>query len=164
MGLRIPGHRLGHGVRLGVERPDQHAAHERITYEQLKTSFGCEDVRSQPLLVPVTLAVSAREVAAVEAHETLLKDLGLEVSAIGPGQVVIRSVPNLLSGGDVEALVRDLLADLSTHGDTRRVRGAIDEVLATMACHGSVRANRRLSVEEMNGLLRQMERTPRRNQ
>lgn len=148
----------------GLVLVDMHAAHERITYEGLKAGFEREGIRSQPLLVPVTLEVSTREVATLEAHEALLTDLGIELSVLGPAQIAIRSVPNLLAGGEIEALVRDLLADLATHGDARRVREAIDEVLSAMACHGSVRANRILSIEEMNGLLREMERTPRSNQ
>ncbi len=148
----------------GLVLVDMHAAHERITYEGLKSSFQREGIRAQPLLVPVALEVSPRDVAIAEGYQTLLSELGIELSVLGPTRLAVRSVPNLLADGDLEALIRDLLSDLATHGDARRVREAIDEVLSTMACHGSVRANRALSIQEMNGLLREMERTPRSNQ
>ncbi len=148
----------------GLVLVDMHAAHERITYERLKTGLRQDGIRGQPLLVPLTLAVSHREAEQVDAYGAVFADLGLEVAAIGPEQVVVRQIPVLLAGADVEKLVRDVLADVLAHGDSARVREAINEVLATMACHGSVRANRRLTRDEMNALLRDMESTERSSQ
>lgn len=148
----------------GLVLVDMHAAHERIVYEQLKASWSGDRIKSQPLLVPERLAVSEREVRALEAHGLELKRLGFELDAAGPETVLIRAVPTLLATGDVGALVRDVLADLTELGDSRRVESAIDELLSTAACHGSVRANRRLTEAEMNALLRDMERTERSDQ
>ncbi len=143
---------------------DMHAAHERIGYEKLKTAHDGEGVRMQPLLVPQTVAVSEREADVAEAESATLAELGFEVSRSGPQSLLLRSVPALLAHGDSDALLRDVLADLREHGDSRRVRDARDELLSTMACHGAVRANRRLTVPEMNALLRQMENTERSGQ
>ena len=148
----------------GLAVVDMHAAHERITYERMKTSWAEDRVRNQPLLVPETLAVSAREVAALEEHRDELARLGFDVDAAGPESVVVRAVPALLAGADVAGLVRDVLADLVELGRSRRVADAVDELLSTAACHGSVRANRRLTIDEMNALLRDMERTERSDQ
>lgn len=143
---------------------DMHAAHERITYERMKQAWAEDRIRTQPLLVPETLACSAREVQALEQHAGELGRLGFELDVAGPESVLIRAVPAILAGADKAALVRDVLADLVELGQSRRVEQAVDELLATAACHGSVRANRRLSVEEMNALLRDMERTERSGQ
>ncbi len=143
---------------------DMHAAHERIGYEKLKTAHDGEGVRTQPLLVPQTVAVSEREADVADAEAATLVELGFEVSRSGPQSLLLRSVPALLAHGDTEALLRDVLADLREHGESRRVRAARDELLSTMACHGAVRANRRLTLPEMNGLLRQMEATERSGQ
>jgi DNA mismatch repair protein MutL len=148
---------------------DMHAAHERIGYEKLKAAHDGEGLRSQPLLVPRTLAVSEREADLAEAHAQALADLGFEVQRSGPASLLLRSVPALLSQGDVEALLRDVLADLREQDGagrpgTDRVTAARDELLATMACHGAVRAHRRLSIPEMNALLREMETTERSGQ
>ena len=143
---------------------DMHAAHERITYERLKQSREGEGIRSQLLLVPVGIAVSEREAAVVEEQGERFGGLGFDVVRSGPQAVTVRRVPTLLAGGDVTRLVRDVIADLAAHGDSRRVEEAGNELLATMACHGSVRANRRLTLPEMDALLREMEATERSGQ
>lgn len=148
----------------GLVLVDMHAAHERITYEQLKAAQGAEGIRSQPLLVPMTIALSSRDLSLAEEHAATLEALGLELRPVGPDRVSVRRVPALLAGADAEQLVRDLLSELAEFGDSRRVAEALDEVLSTMACHGSVRANRRLDPAEMNALLRAMERTERSGQ
>jgi len=145
----------------GLVLVDMHAAHERITYERLKSAHDSEGIRAQPVLVPLSLAVTREEVRAAEEHAEVFAELGFEVAALGPESLAVRQVPALLGNGDVERLVRDVLADLVTHGTTRRIRETLNELLATMACHGSVRANRQLSLPEMNALLRDMERTER---
>lgn len=148
----------------GLVLVDMHAAHERIVYEQLKRSWQEERVRSQRLLVPRKLAVSQREAMGLEQHVDALYRLGFELDLAGPEAVVIRAVPSLLASADADRLVRDVLADIAELGDSRRVETVIDELLGTIACHGSVRANRRLGIEEMNALLRDMERTERSDQ
>ncbi len=148
----------------GLILVDMHAAHERITYEGLKAGLDASGIRTQPLLVPVSLAVSAKEVQLTETHADLLSELGLELTVAGPERITVRRLPNLLAESNVEQLVRDVLSDLATHGSSDRVRVAINDVLSTMACHGSVRANRRLNLPEMDALLRQMERTERSDQ
>jgi len=120
--------------------------------------------RRQPLLGPSSIAVSEREAELAEREADTLAQLGFEVQRSGPQSLLLRSVPALLAHGDVEALLRDVLADLREHGTTRRVAETRDELLATMACHGAVRANRRLTVHEMNALLREMEATERSGQ
>jgi DNA mismatch repair protein MutL len=148
----------------GLVVVDMHAAHERIVYEQLKRTWGDDRVRSQRLLVPEKLAISRREANALERHAQALRKLGFELDLAGPESLVIRAVPTLLARADSIGLVRDVLADLVELGDSARVESAVDELLSTMACHGSVRANRRLTLDEMNGLLRDMERTERSDQ
>jgi DNA mismatch repair protein MutL len=148
----------------GLVLVDMHAAHERITYERLKHSHAGEGIRAQPLLVPVTLAVSEREAALAEEAAPVFAELGFEVDRLGPERLVVRQVPALLRHADAAALVRDVLSDMSEHAVSTRLREAHNAVLATMACHGSVRANRQLSVAEMNALLRDMERTERSGQ
>ncbi len=148
----------------GLVLVDMHAAHERITYERLKGARACGAVPSQLLLVPPTLRVSPREADAVEGHQARFAVLGFEVTRSGPDRVVVRRIPSALEGADVERLVGDVLADLVEHGSDARLVEYENELLATMACHASVRANRRLSVAEMNGLLRQMEQTERSGQ
>ena len=148
---------------------DMHAAHERIGYEKLKRAHDGEGLRTQPLLVPATLAVSEREADVAEREAETLAALGFEVTRSGPQSVTMRSVPALLAHGNVEALLRDVLEDLREHGGASplggiRISAARDELLSTMACHGAVRANRRLSVPEMNALLREMEITERSGQ
>jgi DNA mismatch repair protein MutL len=143
---------------------DMHAAHERITYEKLKKSFDDRSVVRQPLLVPVTLAVAENEADLVERASRELQSLGLSVDRVGPTRLVVREVPALLKDSDIESLLRDLLSDIGEAGSSSRIADASDEFLATMACHHSVRANRRLSLAEMNALLREMETTERADQ
>lgn len=148
----------------GLVVVDMHAAHERITYEYLKQSMAEDAIRSQPLLVPVSLNVSKKEADYAEQHADTFQSLGFELGRMGMEKLLIRAVPSLLKDGDSEALVRDVLADLITHGESSRIQNAMNGILATMACHGSVRANRKLSIPEMNALLRDMERTERSGQ
>ncbi|RFF26383.1 MULTISPECIES: DNA mismatch repair endonuclease MutL [unclassified Wenzhouxiangella] len=148
----------------GLVVVDMHAAHERIVYEQLKQAWREERVRSQQLLVPEKIAVSEREAQTLESHVDDLRRLGFELGLAGPEAVVIRSVPALLARADGQGLVRDVLADLVELGESQRVETVLDELLSTIACHGSVRANRRLNIDEMNALLRDMERTERSDQ
>ncbi|MGY0505376.1 DNA mismatch repair endonuclease MutL [Luteimonas sp. e5] len=156
-----------HGIHIlaqnadGLVVVDMHAAHERINYEKLKTAFDGEGLRLQPLLVPVSLAVSTREAELVEREGEALRELGFDLARSGEQSLLLRAVPALLAQGDPQALVRDVLADMVEHGHSLRVAEARDALLSTMACHGSVRANRRLSVPEMNALLREMEATER---
>ena len=159
-----------HGIYILAENADglvvvdMHAAHERIGYEKLKAAHDGAGLRTQPLLVPASLAVSEREADVAEREAGTLARLGFEVQRSGPQSLLLRSVPALLAHGDVEALLRDVLADLREHGSTRRVDDTRDALLATMACHGAVRANRRLTLPEMNALLREMEATERSGQ
>jgi DNA mismatch repair protein MutL len=143
---------------------DMHAAHERIGYEKLKSAHDGEGLRTQPLLVPQAVAVSDREADVAEREAATLATLGFEVTRTGPQSLMLRAVPALLASGDTEGLLRDVLADLREHGETRRIAAARDELLATMACHHAVRANRRLTIPEMNALLREMEATERSGQ
>ena len=143
---------------------DMHAAHERITYERMKQSYQLDGIPSQPLLMPKSIAVSDREASAAEEHSAYFERLGLSLERMGPETLLVRQVPVMLQKADVEKLVRDVLSDLMQHGSSDRVEAHINEILATMACHGSVRANRKLSIEEMNALLRDMERTERSGQ
>lgn len=148
----------------GLVLVDMHAAHERITYERLKAARATGAIPSQLLLVPLALSVSAREADAAEDASARFTALGFEISRSGPAQLLVRRVPAVLAGADVERLVRDVLADLALHDSAARLEEYENEVLATMACHGSVRANRRLTIPEMNALLRQMEETERSGQ
>ncbi|WP_444920763.1 DNA mismatch repair endonuclease MutL [Microbulbifer sp. CnH-101-G] len=143
---------------------DMHAAHERIVYEQMKTAHAAGGIQAQPLLVPVSLAVSQREADCFEERSEVFTSLGFVLQRAGPETLLVRQVPTMLHGAQVEQLVRDVLSDLLGQGDSERIGERINEVLATMACHGSVRANRRLTVPEMNALLRDMERTERSGQ
>lgn len=143
---------------------DMHAAHERITYERMKRALAEQDLKSQPLLVPLSLAVSQKEAALAETHGEELQQLGLQIERIGPETLAVRQVPALLRGADTEQLVRDVLSDLIEHGQSDRVEAVTHELLGTMACHGSVRANRQLTIPEMNSLLRDMEATERSGQ
>ncbi len=141
-----------------------HAAHERITYEYMKNAIADEGIRVQPLLVPVAVAVSQAEADCAEEHQTQLAELGLVVERLGEETLSVRQVPAILKNTDAEQLLRDVLSDLKEHGSSDRIEAARDELLSTMACHGSVRANRQLSIPEMNALLRDMERTERSGQ
>ncbi len=161
----------------GLVLVDMHAAHERIAYERLKQSWetglaeggqGGEKLasgqRRQPLLVPVVVRVSEREADLAAANADVFTRFGLVIDRVGEASLAVREIPVLLQGADAESLVRDLLADLVVHGRSDMLQGRVNEVLATLACHHSVRANRRLSLEEMNALLRDMERTERADQ
>jgi DNA mismatch repair protein MutL len=148
----------------GMVLVDMHAAHERITYERLKQAVAGEGIQSQPLLVPISIAVSEKEARWADANPEVFSELGFEIDSTGPESLRIRQLPVILARGDAEALVRDVLADCVTHGSSTRIREAINEVLSTMACHGSVRANRQLTIPEMNALLRDMEATERSGQ
>ncbi len=148
----------------GLVIVDMHAAHERILYEKLKAGFDDKAVVRQPLLVPTSVAVAQSEADMVEQSAGVFENLGLIVDRTGPTSLVIREVPALLRNADVESLLRDVLADLSQAGQSNRVEDMCHDFLATMACHHSVRANRMLSVEEMNALLREMEITDRADQ
>ncbi len=166
------GYALGqlHGVYIlaqnaeGLVLVDMHAAHERIVYERLKTAQAGSGIIAQPLLVPISLAVSQREADLAEQSELALTEMGIALQRLGPETLLIRAVPSLLAQAGAEALVRDVLSDLLTHGQTRRVEEQRNELMATMACHGAVRANRQLSITEMNALLRDMEATERSGQ
>jgi DNA mismatch repair protein MutL len=148
----------------GLVLVDMHAAHERITYERLKTARDAQGIKSQPLLVPQSVAVSQREVQVAAEHADLFQRLGLAVDVAGEESLVIRQIPVSLRDSDVELLLRDVLADLIEYGSSERIEAHLDEILSTMACHGSVRANRRLTIPEMNALLRDMEETERSGQ
>jgi DNA mismatch repair protein MutL len=148
----------------GLVVVDMHAAHERITYERLKCNFEAGALVAQPLLVPLSLAVSVREADLAEGEQEFFRRLGFEVERMGPETILLRAVPALLGQARAEALVRDVLADLAVHGRTRRIEETQNELLATMACHGSVRAGRQLTPAEMNALLRDMEATERSGQ
>jgi DNA mismatch repair protein MutL len=148
----------------GLVLVDMHAAHERITYERLKTAAGQQGIRSQPLLVPQSVAVSQREVEIATEYSDLFHQLGMDVAVGGEESLLIREIPVNLRDSDVEQLLRDVLSDLIEYGSSDRINAHMDDILSTMACHGSVRANRRLTIPEMNGLLRDMEETERSGQ
>ncbi len=148
----------------GLILVDAHAAHERVTYEKLKQQQQAGSIPSQPLLLPIRLNLSEAEAELAVEHAESLAAAGIELGRIGPDTLLIRALPALVCQGDGEQLVRDVLSDLNTHGQSRRVEETLNEMLATMACHGSVRANRKLSVTEMNALLREMEATERSGQ
>lgn len=140
---------------------DMHAAHERITYEAMKQEFAADRLMPQDLLVPIDIRLAAREADVVETSGENFRQLGFDVRRRGPDEVRVTAVPRLLADADIEALARDVIADVAEHGASARVDAIADELLAEMACHTSVRANRKLTLAEMNALLRQMEITPR---
>ncbi len=147
--------------RQGLVLVDMHAAHERITYERFKTGLQQDGIRSQNLLVPVPVHVSEREANMVEEHGGDLESLGIGCDRSGPETVVVRKVPTLLQHADMRALLQDVLSELASDGKSLKIESEMDEMLSSMACHGSVRANRQLNIAEMNALLRDMERTER---
>ncbi len=150
--------------REGLIMVDMHAAHERITYESLKEQSLKNSVVSQPLLVPLSIHVSEGEGNAAIEHIDIFRQYGFDIDRIGDEQLIVRSVPGLLTRSDIETLVRDVLSDLIEYGLSDRIKDAEHEILSSMACHGSVRANRLLTIEEMNALLRQMEEVERSGQ
>jgi DNA mismatch repair protein MutL len=159
-----------HGIYILAENEDgmivvdMHAAHERITYERLKRSWAEDKIRSQPLLVPHSMAVSEREADMAETNPDVFNQLGFHLDRAGPETLVVREVPALLKEANVEPLLRDVLSDLLASGGSERINEQMDTMLSTMACHGSVRANRKLTIPEMNALLRDMEATERSGQ
>ena len=148
----------------GLVVVDMHAAHERIVYERLKQQLDAHQIASQPLLIPATFAATPEEVATAETAAEVLAQLGLEIVPFSPRTLAVRAVPTTLAAGDPVELARSVLAELSQHDASTVVQRARNELLATMACHGAVRANRRLTLDEMNALLRQMEVTERSDQ
>jgi DNA mismatch repair protein MutL len=159
-----------HGVYILAENAqglvvvDMHAAHERIVYERLKQQLDARQIASQPLLIPATFAATPAEVATAEDARDTLASLGLEITPFSPRTLAVRAVPSTLAQGDPVELARHVLAELALHEGDRVIERAQNELLATMACHGAVRANRRLTLDEMNALLRQMEVTERSDQ
>ncbi|PCJ36060.1 MAG: DNA mismatch repair endonuclease MutL [Moraxellaceae bacterium] len=159
-----------HGVFILAENKDglivvdMHAAHERVTYERMKVSWTNQTMKSQPLLVPLSMAISRGEAELAEDSGELFQQLGLVVQRMGPETLLIRQIPVFLKDANVEQLVRDVISDIKTHGSTDRVEERVNTLLSTMACHGSVRANRKLTIPEMNNLLRDMEQTERSGQ
>lgn len=148
----------------GLVLVDMHAAHERVVYERLKKQWQEQRLISQPLLVPMVLALESSQVEVWQAFSKWFDKLGFEIEQMGPEQLKVTALPALLSKSDVAGLVNDMLADLAVAGQTQQVEEHINAMLSTMACHGSVRANRQLTIEEMNALLREMERTERSDQ
>ncbi|WP_432745581.1 DNA mismatch repair endonuclease MutL [Methylobacter sp. G7] len=145
----------------GIILVDTHAAHERVTYERLKQQYQQGTVPSQPLLLPIKITVSAAEADLADDEQAFFNTLGFELNRSGPETIVLRSIPILLGNTDMETLIRDVLADLIEHGMSQRIQEKSNEILSKVACHGSVRAHRRLTIDEMNALLRDMEQTER---
>lgn len=148
----------------GMVMVDMHAAHERITYERMKHSFEENGIQSQPLLVPLSISVSDKEVLCCETHNSVFSKLGFVIESAGPESILVRQIPVALHKANVEQLVRDVLSDIVQYGSSERLQQHINELLSTMACHGSIRANRKLTLPEMNALLRDMEVTERSGQ
>jgi DNA mismatch repair protein MutL len=148
----------------GLVIVDMHAAHERVVYERLKAGLAASDIEAQTLLIPLTFAATPQEIATAEAQAENLRALGMDVSLLAAGKLAVRSLPSALAGGDGVALARSVLAELAQFDATSVLQRAQNELLSTMACHGAVRANRQLTLAEMNALLRDMERTERADQ
>jgi DNA mismatch repair protein MutL len=159
-----------HGVfvlaqnRAGLVLVDMHAAHERILYEQFKQALQSESVQLQPLLIPVTLIADPVEIGTVEENGEVLAALGFDMAVLSPTTLAVRAIPALLANSDAQALARDILRDVREYGGSHVLTERRNELLGTLACHTAVRANRQLSIPEMNALLRQMEATDRADQ
>ncbi|MDR3491597.1 MAG: DNA mismatch repair endonuclease MutL [Gammaproteobacteria bacterium] len=143
----------------GLVMVDMHAGHERVVYERLKKSLQGQGIIAQPLLIPLTVTFSEREAAVLESHQKLFQQLGMRVERLGVSTIIVREVPDLLREGNVEELLRDMAADLLTNEQSSRIEKYKEKLLGTIACHGAVRASRKLTIPEMNGLLRDMENT-----
>ena len=148
----------------GLVIVDMHAAHERVVYERLKAGMEASGIETQSLLIPLVFAATAQEIATAESQAANLRALGLDVTPLAAGKLAVRSLPAALAGGDGAALARSVLAELAQYDATSVLQRARNELLSTMACHGAVRANRQLTLAEMNALLRDMERTERSDQ
>lgn len=148
----------------GLVIVDMHAAHERIVYERLKAALAGTGIETQPLLIPITFAATAQEIATAEQQAANLRTLGLDVAPLSAGTLAVRSRPAALAAGDVVELARSVLAELAQYDASGVIQRAQHEILSTMACHGAVRANRQLTITEMNALLRDMEATSRADQ
>lgn len=151
-------------VKDGLILVDMHAAHERTTYERLKAALATGRVPSQPLLVPIAVTLPASDAALIEDSAEALAKVGLEVERRGPGSILIRAVPVLLGRWDANELLNLVLADLREQGSSQHIERSLDEVIGTFSCHSAVRANRNLTIPEMNALLREMENTVRSDQ
>jgi len=143
----------------GLVLVDMHAGHERVVYERLKKNLAEQKIVAQPLLIPLTVTLSEREANCVEGQQEVFQKLGIRVERMSPESVVVREVPDFLREGNVEQLIRDMVSDLLTHDQSSRVDEYLHHLLGTVACHGAVRASRRLTIPEMNALLRDMEKT-----
>jgi DNA mismatch repair protein MutL len=141
-----------------------HAAHERLLYEKLKSALDNRSLATQPLLIPVTFQADSLDIATAGENSASLRELGFEISAFSPTVLAVRSIPAALKGADIVGLIREILNDIREFGATEALTGRRNEVLATMACHGAVRANRAMTIPEMNALLREMEITERAGQ
>jgi DNA mismatch repair protein MutL len=159
-----------HGVfvlaqnRAGLVLVDMHAAHERILYEQFKHALQADSVQLQPLLIPVTLIADPVDIGTVEENSEVLAALGFDMAVLSPTTLAVRAIPALLANSDAQALARDILRDVREYGGSHVLTERRNELLGTLACHTAVRANRQLSIPEMNALLRQMEATDRADQ
>ncbi|HEV7855575.1 MAG TPA: DNA mismatch repair protein MutL, partial [Herminiimonas sp.] len=148
----------------GLVLIDMHAAHERILYEQLKNALDDNALQVQPLLIPITFYADGVEVGTAEENQDILRSLGFDITALSPTTLAVRAVPALLKNADAQTLARDVLRDVREFGGSRVLVERRNEMLGTLACHTAVRANRTLTVPEMNALLRQMEATERADQ
>jgi DNA mismatch repair protein MutL len=150
--------------REGLIIVDMHAAHERIVYEQLKAALDLKEIPKQQLLIPIDVKLDLTRMAVVHENASLLNTLGFEFSISGPENIALRAIPSFLEPGKVPELAMSVIGDIMEYGATRVLQENRNEILSTLACHSAVRANRKLSVEEMNNLLRDMERTERSDQ
>ena len=144
----------------GFVMVDQHAAHERLVYERMKTTMGRESVKTQKLLLPEMVELDGGRALALAEHQAALAEIGIALDPIGENAIVVRELPSILKDADIQKLIRAIADDLLEHGQPLAAHGAIEHICETMACHGSIRAGRRLNISEMNALLREMEATP----